>query len=146
MKVTSMNFKKVTLIAIPLIAAFLLSTTAFAQEKEKEEKAKSEMKDESKKMTWEEYRNDVKDKYRKVMEQADRIQEQATEKLKNNPEFKEELEDFQSRAKRLGERLKDAEVIAAEKQESFKKELKEELSKLDKSYDELKERWEKINK
>ncbi|MEO5673873.1 MAG: hypothetical protein ABIQ74_04440 [Chitinophagales bacterium] len=107
---------------------------------------KAGMPGDNQKMNWEEYRQDLRNKYQQVMSQADRIREEARSKQINAPDFKESVDQFEVRAKEFAERMKNADAIPNEKQDEFRQAMKNELNDLNNAYDRLKQRWENINK
>lgn len=127
------------------------SNVSFAQQApQTREKPKMETtqqsKQDSSKMTWDEYKADLKGKYQKVMDEVSGIEKQAAEKKINAPEYKEALNKFQEKAKDFGAKMKNSDAVAVEKQEAFKKDMKLELEHLNHAYDELKNKWATLNK
>ncbi len=101
--------------------------------------------DDKKQMGWNEYKQDLKAKYQKVMDQVDNMRTQAAEK-KMSSEFSESLDRFEARAKVFADHLKNTETIPADKQEAFRSEMHDRLTQLNQDFETLKERFNSMNK
>lgn len=131
------------LLAIVILTGFLAPATAFAQERIPIETPDVEEKRD--KMAWKDYNQDVHSRYEKIMTQVDRMQKQMAEKKMDNEKFRKSLSKFETKATALHERMKNADNIAAENQEEYRKKVKSELQKLNKDYNKLMDKWEKMN-
>ncbi len=98
-----------------------------------------------KQMGWSEYKQDLRAKYQKVMDQVDNMRKQATEK-NVSAEFTEALDRFEARAKVFADHLKNTDSIPADKQEEFRSAMKDRVEQLNEDFNMLKERWASINK
>ena len=131
------------LLALVTLTGFLAPAKVLAQERIPIET--TEIQDKRDKMAWKEYNQDVTSRYEKIMTQVDRMKKQMAEKKMENPQFRKSLNKFETKATALHERMKNADNIAPENQEAYRKKVRSELHKLNKDYNKLMDRWEKMN-
>ena len=143
------SIKKVLYGASALFLGMIISTGVFAQENQAKEtkKENKEVKEQTQQQNWDEFKADLKVKYQKVMDDVSSIEKQASAKTTDaSVELREHIDKFQEQAREFGTRMKETETIPADKQEAFRKEMNERLERLNKSYEEIKEKWAKMNK
>ena len=131
-----------------LLSVFILTGVfsigkTFAQERIPVET--TETLDHRDKMASKDYHQDVNSRYEKIMSQVERMKTQMVEKKIDNPKFRKSLNKFEAHATSVHDRMKNADTIPAENQEAYKKKMRSELQKLNKEYNKLVDRWEKMN-
>jgi hypothetical protein len=131
-----------------LLSVFILTGVfsigkTFAQERIPVET--TETMDHRDKMAAKDYHQDVNSRYEKIMSQVERMKRQMEEKKMDNPKFRKSLNKFEAHATSLHERMQNADTVPAEKQEAYRKKMRSELTKLNKEYNKLVDRWEKMN-
>lgn len=132
-----------TILTMVMLTGFLAPGKIFAQERIPIETSEDEARRD--KLEWREYNQDVNSRYEKIMSQVDRMKQRMAEKKMDNPQFRKSLNKFEERATALHERMKNADTIAKENQEAYRKKMRSELHKLNKEYNKLMDRWEKMN-
>jgi len=145
------NLNKLSTVAFAICIGVFTANTTFAQDpitgKTKTPEAGMQQVQPAKQgMTWDEYKADLQSKYQKVMDQVSAIEKQATEKKIDAPEYKEYLNRFQEQAKEFGIYMKNADAVPVEKQGQFKEEMQVQLDRLNKAYEDLKDKWAALNK
>ena len=136
------NFNTLVTVFFFLSGGFF-SQSLMAQENRPMDKIKMEAPNDN--LSWQDYKQDLHVKYQHVLEQVNHMQKEYAEKNMKHPDFKKSLTKFESNLKKFGERMKNADAIAADKQARFRKKTKSELSKLNKEYVKIRDRWETIN-
>jgi len=140
---TRKNFigRKIALGAMALSFLFMTSGIALAQENPAAKPQTTVQQD-----SWETWKQDTKKMYQQLREQADRIKADAQAKKISDPALKDAIDKFEASAKAFSEKWSTVDQVTADKKEQFKTDVTAAWNKVKSSFDELKAKWDSVNK